>query len=155
MSIDYQIQKANKFITSNQNEEAKMIFKSILKKFPQNLRALEGLEKLKIKSLNIPVSSQSHLIELEKHFNQRDYKTVIQKGKVYLKNFKENGHVVQNLLGVCYEINKEFDQLYMDRFIKSLYFDTLGFKLYKESLFQDSDHPNQHLLTPASSDHSA
>ena len=33
MSIDYQIQKANKFITSNQNEEAKMIFKSILKKF--------------------------------------------------------------------------------------------------------------------------
>ena len=107
MSIDYQIQKANKLTTSNQNEEAKIIFKSILKKFPQNLRALEGLEKLKIKSLNIPVSSQSHLIELEKHFNQRDYKTVIEKGKVYLKNFTENAHVVQNLLGVSYEINNK------------------------------------------------
>ena len=29
MSIDYQIQKANKLTTSNQIEEAKIIFKSI------------------------------------------------------------------------------------------------------------------------------
>lgn len=36
-------------------------------------------------------------------------------------------------------INKEFEQLYEDRCIRSLYFDTLGFKLYKESLFEDSD----------------
>ena len=120
MSIDYQIQKANKLTTSNQNEEAKIIFQSILKKFPQNLRALEGLKKLKIKSLNIPVSSQSHLIELEKHFNQRDYTTVIEKGKLYLKNFKENVHVVQNLLGVSYEINKEFDHA-LESFQSALY----------------------------------
>ena len=56
--------------------------------------------------------------------SRREYKIVINDFNVY------------KFLNV---INKEFDQLYMDRFIKSLYFDTLGFKLYKESLFQDSD----------------
>ena len=49
--------------------------------------------------------------------SRREYKIVINDFNVY------------KFLNV---INKEFDQLYMDRFIKSLYFDTLGFKLYKE-----------------------
>ncbi len=36
-------------------------------------------------------------------------------------------------------INQDFDKLHDDRSIKSLYFDTLSYKLYRESLFQDSD----------------
>ena len=36
-------------------------------------------------------------------------------------------------------INQDFDKLHEDRCIKSLYFDTISFKLYRESLFQDSD----------------
>ena len=36
-------------------------------------------------------------------------------------------------------INQDFDKLHEDRCIKSLYFDTISYKLYRESLFQDSD----------------
>jgi len=45
----------------------------------------------------------------------------------------------QNISNFLNIINQEFDKLHEDRCIKSLYFDTISYKLYRESLFQDSD----------------
>ena len=86
-SVDNTIREANKFLKNKEFVKAEVLYKSILKKYPKNLRAINGLKETKVSSSqNLPQDSQNLNTKLEmiyKHYDKGEYLLTIEKQKNY------------------------------------------------------------------------
>ena len=100
--IELNIIRAEKLITSKQNFEAEQIYKSILKKFPNNLRAKQGLEKLYYKNGDNKETSDEILKKLVILYDSENSDELIKLGKKYLDHYEKQSHLIYNLIGVAF-----------------------------------------------------
>ena len=100
LSVDEQLRKAKLHLKQKQFEDAKNIYDFILKKFPKNIRAQEGINLIN-KSNKIFTSTkltQENINELLTHYNQNEFISVIEKATNLLKKFP-TAYMVWNILG--------------------------------------------------------
>jgi len=100
--IELNIIRAEKLMTSNKNFEAEQIYKSILKKFPNNLRAKQGLEKLYYKNGDNQETSDEILKKLVILYDLENNDELIKLGKKYLDHYEKQSHLIYNLIGVAF-----------------------------------------------------
>ena len=100
--IELNIIRAEKLMTSNKNFEAEQIYKSILKKFPNNLRAKQGLEKLYYKNGDNKETSDEILKKLIILYDLENNDELIKLGKKYLDHYEKQSHLIYNLIGVAF-----------------------------------------------------
>ena len=87
---------------TNKNFEAEQIYKSILKKFPNNLRAKQGLEKLYYKNGDNKETSDEILKKLIILYDLENNDELIKLGKKYLDHYEKQSHLIYNLIGVAF-----------------------------------------------------
>ena len=100
--IELNIIRAEKLMTSKKHFEAEQIYQSILKQFPNNLRAKQGLEKLNYKSINNEQTSDEILKKLVTLFDLGKNVELIELGKKNLNHYRKYSHLINNLIGVAF-----------------------------------------------------
>ena len=110
LSLETSLRKAERHIKNEEFQEAKLFYEKILKKYPSNLRAFEGLRKSKEKlsAYNIR-NNQSIFNELLVLFRQQSFERVINLG---LKNINLNNqdHLIFNIIGASYQSLKNYNE---------------------------------------------
>ena len=101
LSVDQAILKAKSYVMKNELTEAKKLYKAILKAFPKNIRAIQGLAALSKPELdntsqNPPQEAVSELVSL---YNQGQIPAVIKKAQALIEKYP-NAFIVWNILGV-------------------------------------------------------
>tara|TARA_B100000767_G_scaffold23120_1_gene20483 strand:+ start:393 stop:2645 length:2253 start_codon:yes stop_codon:yes gene_type:complete len=90
-SVKKNIRLAEKYIKISEFEKAEVIYKEVLRKFPQNLKAIHALNSLK--TLNKNKSAGEHkkvkIQELYKHYNRKEFTFVLQKAYELSKLYKK------------------------------------------------------------------
>ena len=99
-SVDEQLRKARLYLKEKQFEDAKNIYDLILKKFPKNIRAQQGINFITESNKNLTTTklTQENINELLTYYNQGDSISVIQKANNLLKKFP-TAYMVWNVLG--------------------------------------------------------
>ena len=100
-SVDQTLMKARSYSKKNKITEAKKLYKAILKVFPKNIRAIQGLAALSKPELdntsqNPPQEVVSELVSL---YNQGQIPAVIKKAQALIEKYP-NAFIVWNILGV-------------------------------------------------------
>ena len=91
LSVDKALLKAKSHAKKNEIEEAKKLFHAILRVFPKNKRAMQGLailDKTK-QSTNMQGPSQDTINQLANLYNQGQLAAVVKQAKVLIKEFPE------------------------------------------------------------------
>ena len=85
------IRQAEKYLKINEYAKAESIYKEILKKFPQNLKAKNALNNLATINKNISASiyKKEQLQGLLKHYNRQEFALVLEKANGILKLYPE------------------------------------------------------------------
>ena len=111
VKLDKALKLANKKVKDGLREEAKQIYQDILKKFPKNKRALEGIKTFASKTVtnttDIGEPPGDQLQSLINLYTERQYQEVIGKGSELLKQFP-NSINLYNIIGAA---NKELGKL--------------------------------------------
>ena len=73
ISVDEQLKKAKNFLAKGNIIEAKNCFQNILNKYPKNIRALEGIEKIRQSSSPSETNFNQCVKKLIEYYNARQY----------------------------------------------------------------------------------
>ena len=114
LQVEQTLKKANNFIKSGQYQDASVLYSSILKKFPYNQRAKEGLKSLSSFANNTTVLSQDNEVfdihKLISKFKDNDFENVLLIGEKLLKNKHDpNSPLIHLLMGMSYNSFSNFD----------------------------------------------
>ena len=98
--VDEQLRKAKLRLKEKKFEDAKNIYDLILKKFPKNIRARQGINYINKFNKNLTTTklTQENINELLTYYNHGNLISVIQKATNLLKNFP-TAYIVWNILG--------------------------------------------------------
>ena len=103
LALNKALKIANKKVKDGLGQEAKKIYQDILKKFPKNKKALEGIKILDSKTLTINVDKQDppkeQLATLITLYNQQKLKKVFNAAKILSKRYTKS-LTLWNLMGV-------------------------------------------------------
>ena len=109
-SVQKKIKQAEKYIKISEFAKAEAIYLEILKKFPQNQKALNALKNLKSVNKNISADTYKNLKlqELNNHYNKKEFAVVIQKANEFIKLYPKetNLYIIQ---GASNAASKEDD----------------------------------------------
>ena len=98
-SVQKNIKQAEKCIKISEFAKAEAIYLEILKKFPQNQKALNALKNLKSVNKNISADTYKNLKlqELNNHYNKKEFAVVIQKANELIKLYPKemNLYIIQ------------------------------------------------------------
>ena len=109
LSLDNSIRKAEKLLKNKNFEEAKIEFSEIIKKFPKNLRAINGLKKASvINNEEEHFSFDNKFSYLLNLYNNSKFEKVLIESKKILNNVKDS-HLILNLMGASNVGLKKFD----------------------------------------------
>ena len=110
LSIDNSIKKAEKFLKKSKYEAAKTEYSQILSKFPNNLRALNGMKRVstffqneKNKSFNKKFSILLNL------YSKNQFEEVIKQGEAFLDDSNDR-HLFFNIIGASYMGLENFEK---------------------------------------------
>ena len=100
LSVNKALLKANSLLNNGQQEEAKKLYQTILKTYPNNRRAKQGLVKLKSSNLPLATSEPPQEItnNLIKTFNTGNIDLTIKKSRKLSKRYP-NSLTIWNILG--------------------------------------------------------
>ncbi len=111
-SIDKNLRKAKALAKKNAFSEAAEIYTEILKKFPKNQRAKQGLQELRL-GISSTGGKKEPPIELEQEvinlFNQGKYQVVIQRVKQLLSSFPKSSSL-WSLMGASFIEVRQFNE---------------------------------------------
>jgi protein O-GlcNAc transferase len=110
-SVQKNIRQAEKYIKISEFDKAEVIYKEVLKKFPQNLKAIHALNSLK--TLNRNKSADKHkkerIQELYKYYNQKEFTLVLQKANELSKLYKKEIDIY-NIQGAAHAAMNNFQK---------------------------------------------
>ena len=100
LSVDQTLMKAKSHLKKDEITEAKKLYQVILKAFPKNLRAHQGLTALnKTKQNNTSQNAPQEIVDqLVKLYNQRKFSNVVEQAQDLIKEYPK-AFIVWNLLG--------------------------------------------------------
>ena len=111
-TLDTAFTKAKQFTKKNDNDKAKEIYETILKKFPSNQRAKTLLNDLSISNLN------TDLRDIKKLYFQNEFFLADNKCKTLFENYKNNSEflyvfaTIKGEMGQLSEAETLFKKLY-------------------------------------------
>ena len=112
ISVDEQLKKAKNFLAKGNIIEAKNCFQNILNKYPKNIRALEGIEKIRQSSSPGETNFNQCVKKLIEYYNTGQYSELILFGKKVSVQFPEKV-IIQNIIGAGYTALNQFsDAIY-------------------------------------------
>ena len=101
LSVDQMLMKAKSFEKKGKFVEAEDVYNTVLETFKQNKRAyfgLENLKKIKKKNINVKISPQKEIHELEQLYNLGKFSLSLKNAAVLTEKFPES-IVIWNILG--------------------------------------------------------
>ena len=111
ISVEQLLQKARSNLKKGKVIEAKILYEQVLRAFPQNTRAKQGLDDLR--KLNYKDSKtnppQDMVQKLVKLLNQSQFSIVYEEAKFLLQKYP-NAFFLWNMVGVCASQNRMFDE---------------------------------------------
>jgi len=130
LNVNATLARANSHAKKGQVEEAKQLFHSILKTFPQNKQAKKGLKALKQNSSKKkqPAPTQSQINSVLTLYSNNQYKKALESLNILIGDYP-NTPLLYNISGVCY---RALDQL------------DLAVKNYKKALAIKPDYAETH-----------
>lgn len=110
-SVDKALVKARSHLKRGETIEAEKLYKAILKAFPKNKKAMQGLASIKItlSSSTNQNPPQETIEQLVSFYNNGQFELVIKKSQEITKNYPET-FIVWNILGVAAARIKRLDQ---------------------------------------------
>ena len=116
LSLDNSIRKAEKLLKNKNFEEAKIEFSEILKKFPHNLRAKNGIKKISSFILKEnSLSFKNYFSTLLNLYSKNKFQEVIFQSEAILENVEER-HLIFNLMAASYAGLKKFEKAFENYF---------------------------------------
>ena len=117
--IEQTLKRAEKLLSIGDDNEAEILYKSILYKYPNNLRAKKGLEILfsnhnGYNNLNL----EHHISTIANHYSLNQLTAAIEISLDIINRGISN-HIIFNLLGLCYQKQNKYD-LALSAFEKSV-----------------------------------
>ena len=109
ISIDEQLKKAKIFLAKGDVIGAENCFQSILNKYPKNIRALEGLKKIRQNSSPVEVNFNQCVKKLIEYYNTGKYSELILFGEKVVLQFPEKV-IIKNIIGAGYTALKQFSK---------------------------------------------
>ncbi len=110
-SIDDQLKKAKNFVNKGNYLEAKECYQKILKLFPKNTRALEGINKLSKYSDSSDGEYKNSINKLINLYNTAQYSKSLEYGNKLLTKYSRHVMII-NILGATYAaLNKYTDSI--------------------------------------------
>jgi len=94
-SVEKKIRQAEKNVKIKNYIKAEELYREILTKFPNNIKALHAIKNLNIFNKNKPANSYKNerLQELNRHYNSRNFNTVITKANELLKLYPKETNI--------------------------------------------------------------
>ena len=98
ISIDDQLKKAKNYLAKGNIIDAKNCFQSILNKYPKNIRALEGLKKIRQSTSFEETNFNASISKLIEYYNTGKYSELISFGQKVSMQFPEKA-IIPNIIG--------------------------------------------------------
>ena len=110
-SLQKKIREAEKLIKLNEYSKARDFYLDILEKFPNNVKALRALKRLKVLNANEPlnISKSKKFNELLHKYNNKDFKNVIKKADELIKIYPYEKDL-HNIQGASNAALSKFDK---------------------------------------------
>ena len=111
LSVDKALLKARSHIKRAEIKEAEILYKTVLKAFPTNKKAKQGLAGIKksFRSAATQIAPQEIIAQLVGLYNNSQFDLVIEKAEEITKNYPET-FIVWNILGAAAARMKKLDQ---------------------------------------------
>jgi len=109
--VQKKIRQAEKFVKLNQYSKAKDLYLDVIEKFPNNIKALHALKKLRSLHINKPINTNKSkgFSDLLQKYNNQEFKNVIKKADELIKIYP-NENDLHNIQGASNAALGMFDK---------------------------------------------